>query len=103
MIDYVKEKQDSFFGLFEFHAIEHDAMDNHIVYQACTIEKPFSCDGVQFKKGQTFHQVCFDLCKQTFSFCNWGPAEKGKASIEPDMNTSKLNIPQSLLAPLLKW
>lgn len=77
----------SFFGLFSFHAVEHDAIDYGICYQMCELEEDITItdeEGVNWlnlPKGKRFHNVYLMLNRQTLEFINWETPTKHKEKV----------------------
>lgn len=96
-------KRESFFRVFEYGFLMHDAIDHGLVYDGgITITKDiFTTSGIQLDKGDEFHQVNFYFDKSMFSFLVWQAAEESvDTTIRP---TRQVDIPQAELAPFLVW
>ena len=97
---------ESFFGLFEFTYIMHDAIDCGLVYEGITILKDIETgSGKRLNKGDEFHQVNFDFKEQTLSFVIYESAEAhdrsgGTGTLNP---TKLVVIQQAELAQFLYW
>lgn len=109
MTTHYASPPDSFFGLWQYQTLMHDAADHCLVYEAVTIERDISLVGctdhgpeipLMLKKGETFHQVNFCLVSQTFEFIDWKAAVRANVTIEPSRLVS---VAQSIIAPLCKW
>lgn len=88
----------SFFDIFSFSHLEHDAIDQCLVYNNVTIEKDIP--KLSLRRGDDFHQVIFNIHENRFSFCSWDAAEKGVAAIKP---VKELIIPQAQLSPYMTY
>lgn len=91
----------SFFHIFTFTNLMHDAMDFNLVYEDIVIEKDIVIDDkIVLYQGATFHQVNFDLKERVFHFINWQQAVPHNVTIHPKQ---EIRISQESLGPKLKW
>ena len=94
---------ESFFNVFEYCFLMHDAIDHGLVYDGgIVITKDITtASGIQLHKGEAFHQVNFYFDKAMFAFIVWQPAyESLDGTIRP---TREVDVPQAELAPFLVW
>ena len=92
---------ESFFNLFDFFAIEHQAMNATIVYESCKITKDIETrNGQVLKVGTEFDQVNFYIKLGQFHFITWKPSEDCSEYIP---NETSVLIPQGDLAAFLMW
>jgi hypothetical protein len=91
-------QKESFFRVFDYHHLMHDAIDCGLVYEDVIITK--TIDECQLVKGAKFEQVNFYLDEQLFYFINWLPYVVGNV-VNP--NSTSIKVPQLVLAPYLKW
>lgn len=93
---------ESFFNVFEYAFLMHDAIDQGLVYDGVEITKDITTtSGIQLHKGEAFHQVNFYFDKAMFAFIVWQPSsESTDGIIRP---TREVDIPQAELAPFLVW
>lgn len=94
---------ESFFNVFEYAFLMHDAIDHGLVYDGgIVITKDITtASGIQLHKGEEFHQVNFYFDKAMFAFIVWQPSsESTDGTIRP---TREVDIPQTELAPFLVW
>lgn len=91
----------SFFNIFSFLSLEHDAMDFCLVYHGITFQKDIVLSKeVSFEKGKTFNQAIFNMKTKMITFASWGPAERGIAAIKA---TEEVSVRQERLAPFMVW
>ena len=97
---------ESFFNVFTFYNMMHDAVDFAITYEVCEIERDIvTASGFKLNKGDHYQTVYFDFQKAEFQFINWIPDYSSKYprnNYEPNPDES-IDIPQAELAPFLKW
>ena len=92
----------SFFRVFDYRTLMHDAIDQGLVYDEVIITKDIlTTTGINLTKGDQFHQVNLNLHSATFDFICWQRAEDSEDGIIRP--TRLVTIPQSELAPFLKW
>jgi hypothetical protein len=94
---------DSFYHIFDYGFLMHDAIDHGLVYDGgIVITKDITTtSGIQLLKGEEFHQVNFYFDKAMFAFICWQPSsESTDGTIRP---TREVDIPQAELAPFLVW
>jgi len=91
-----EDDKQSFFGIFSFYGMMHDAADYFIQYEDIEIENDIDF-GVHGKlvKGQRFENVHNCLDTGMFEFLNWELKDDAKVW-NPD--SSSVYIPQSELA-----
>ena len=96
------KRPDSFFLVFDYSHLEHDAMDHALVYHSVIITRDIITeDGITLlKKGNEYEQVTFYFDKQSFYFIVWEPSKDGREFIP---NRQSLMIAQKDLAPFLVW
>lgn len=94
----------SFFGIFDFHNVQFDAMDYHVVFDMVKVTKGLKFESCELVKGKEYQQVLFNFRDAKFSFINWVPDEK---SNNPACNYipggDMVEIPQAELAKHLTW
>ena len=95
-------KPDSFFKVFDYYGLEHDALDKGLVYHTVIITKDIITeDGITLlKKGVEYDQVTFYFEKESFHFIVWKLSEDGWEFIPHEQS---LMIAQKELSPFLVW
>jgi hypothetical protein len=94
-------KTDSFFYIFDYSHMMHDAIDGGLVYECCDVTKDITtARGFKLKKGQHYEAVWFLFEKSLFQFIDWVPGDDGTYIPNPK---TLIEIPQLELAPFLKW
>lgn len=91
----------SFYRIFDFNHLMHDAVDYALTYEICTIIRDITtASGLQLKKGAEYETVYFCFHTAEFQFINWKRVSDYQS--DPD-ETKSITIPQSELAPFLSW
>lgn len=99
-------EDDSFFDIFEYNDLIHDACDYCIVYFLPRILKDIkTASGLSLNKGDEFEQVTFNMLTQEFQFevfesCEEHDQRGGNGSLE---HKRLVIIPQRELAPFMVW
>lgn len=93
----------SFYHIFDFNHLMHDAIDGGLVYDNCKITKDINTVSGELKEGQEFHQVNFYFNKQAFHFINWklDLTPGGNGQYIP--NETSVLIPQAEISKYLVW
>lgn len=92
----------SFFDVFQFSHLMHDAIDGGLVYEGITILRDIeTSSGLKLKQGDYYESLWFLFATMEFQFINWEPKFPNAAEYIPD--DSSVFIPQSELAPFLVW
>ncbi len=101
-------RKESFFELFSYSHMMHDAIDQGLVYEDCLITRniiiaefrPHPKCGIVFREGDTFEAIWFSFRDMNFQFIHsWVP--KDPYNYEPD--SQSFIISQKDLAPYLVW
>jgi hypothetical protein len=93
--------EESFFRIFTFNHMMHDAIDYRLCYESCKIERDVVIDGVTIlTKGKCYHTVYLMLDKQELLFINWEPFDKHNVAVKP---IEEVVIPLSKISSQLKW
>jgi hypothetical protein len=96
-------KPESFYYIFEYGHMMHDAIDHGLVYECIKITRDIETEsGKILKKDDTYEAVWFLWDKQLFQFIDWIPDSKGSHNYIPDPKTL-VEIPQSELARFTHW
>lgn len=90
----------SFFGLFEFDQLMHEAVDQHLVYTGITILRSVPKYGL--KTGAWYQACWYSFEENKISFINWVPNPERENSNIPDPETL-VEIAGEHLMPLLVW
>ena len=94
------DKPESFFGVFDYHVFEPQAIDYGLIYEMITITRDVvTSSGLKLNKGDEYDAVWFLFDKQVFQFIKWECVDECTSEIGP----GSIEIPQSELAPFLYW
>lgn len=92
--------EESFFNIFRYDSMMHDACDHNLVYFYVFVVKDIAINNkIVIKKGHHFEQVRFDFKTQKFYFETYMCDEETGES----KYLEHVIIDQNKLAPLLKW
>lgn len=86
---------ESFFRIFEFNHMMHDAICGGLTYEGCTILRDLG----PLKKGDQYETVYWMISESKFQFVNWFLGDD--RTFHPDHTSQELS--QEELAPYCHW
>ncbi len=96
-------ENESFFRVFDYSHMMHDAIDGGLTYEIIKIRKDIKTkSGFELKIGKEYETCYFIFGKAEFQFINWIPSKDNPGIRDPDPQNS-ITIPQDELAPFLIW
>ena len=96
-------KADSFFRVFDFYDMMHDAIDKGIVYEGITITKDIQfASGKKLVVGKGYDAVWFLFKSGVFQFIDWVEDPDDKGNYIPDPETF-IEVDHMVMSKFLVW